>query len=81
MLNRDFVWLNKLPKVARERPITVNTADGNPIKDAGKEYTEEVILRIMDHQEELAWEISPLEKGIGSYPPISMLAQHNPDVQ
>ena len=81
LLNRDFVWMNKLPKVSRARPIVVNTAEGNPIKDAGKEYTEEVILRIGDHQEELTWEISPLEKGIDGYLPISWLSQHNPDVQ
>jgi hypothetical protein len=81
LLSRNFVWMNKLPKVARARPIVVNTAEGNPIKDAGKEYTEEVILRIGDHQEELTWEISPLEKGIDGYLPISWLSQHNPDVQ
>ena len=42
--------MNKLPKVSRARPIVVNTAEGIPMKYAGKEYTAKVILRIGDHQ-------------------------------
>ena len=81
ILNRDFVQRHHMPWVKRDRPITVQTADGKPMEDAGDKYSEDVILRIGTHQEELTWEISRLEDGIDGYLPISWLQLHNPDVQ
>ena len=81
ILKRDFVQRHHIPWVKRDRPITVQTADGKPMEDAGDKYSEDVILRIGTHQEELTWEISRLEDGIDGYLPISWLPLHNPDVQ
>ena len=33
-----------------------------------------------DHQEELAWEVGPLEDGIDGYLPVGWLIKHNPDI-
>ena len=81
ILNKDLVQKRHMPWVERDQPITVLTADGAEMRDAGAKYTEETIMRIADHQEELTWEISCLEKGIDGYLPISWLEQHNPDIQ
>ena len=81
ILNRDFVARHHMPWVQRDRPIMVQTADGKPMEGAGDRYTEDAILRIGTHQEELTWEISRLEDGIDGYLPISWLQTHNPDVQ
>ena len=81
ILNRDFVQRHHMPWVKRDRPITVQTADGKPMEDAGDKYSEDVILRIGTHQEELTWKISRLEDGIDGYLPISWLQLHNPEVQ
>ena len=81
ILNQDFVKRNHIPWVSRDKPISVLTADGKPMEDAGARYSEDLIMRIKEHQEELTWEISRLEDGIDGYLPISWLEQHNPDVQ
>ena len=81
ILNRNFVQRQHMPWVKRNYPITIQTADGKPMEGAGDKHTEEVILRIGTHQEELTWEISGLEDGIDGYLPISWLQLHNPDVQ
>ncbi len=81
ILNKDFVKRNHIPWVRRTQPITVQTVDGKPMEDAGEKHTEDLVLRIGAHQEELSWEISTLEEGIDGYLPISWLQQHNPDVQ
>ena len=47
----------------------MQTADGKPMEDAGDKYSEDVILHIGTHQEELTWEISRLEDGIDGYLP------------
>ena len=70
-----------MPWVKRDRPITVQTTDGKPMEDAGDKYSEDVILHVGTHQEELTWEISRLEDGMNVYLPISWLQLHNPDVQ
>ena len=80
LLSRNFGHMNKLLKVSRALPIMVNIVQGKPIEDAGKEYTDEVILRNGDHQEELTWEILPLGKDVEGYLPISWLPEHNPDI-
>ena len=49
------------------------------MEGAGDKHTEDVILRIGTHQEELTWEISRLEDGIDGYLPISWLQLQNPD--
>ena len=59
----------------------MQTADWKPMEDAGDKYSEDVILRIGTHQEELTCEISRLEDSIDGYLPISWLQLHNPDVQ
>ena len=59
-----------MPWVKRDRPITVQTADGKPMEDAGDKHSEDVILCIRTHQEEWTWEISRLEDGIDGYLPI-----------
>ena len=51
------------------------------MENAGDKYSEDVILHIGTHQEELTWEISRLEDGIDGYLPISWLQLYNPDVQ
>ena len=81
ILNGDFIQRHHLPWVKRDHPITVQTADGTPMEKAGDKHTEEVILRIRTHQEELTWEISRQEDSIYEYLPISWLQLHNPDVQ
>ena len=58
MLNQDFVGGNHIPWVRRDDPITIHTADGEPMNNAGEKYVEDIIMRIQDHQEELSWEIS-----------------------
>ena len=81
ILNRDFVQRHHMPWVKRDYPITVKMADMKPTEGAGDNHSEEVILRIGTHQEELTWEISRLEDGINGYLPISWLQPNNPDVQ
>ena len=81
ILNQDFVKRNHIPWVSRDKPISVLTADGKPMEDAGARYSEDLIMRIKEHQEEFTWVISHLEDGIDGYLPISWLEQHNPDVQ
>ena len=71
ILNRDFIQRHHMPWVKRDHPITVQTADGKPMQGAGDKHSEEVILRIGTHQEELTWEISHLEDGIDGYLAIS----------
>ena len=51
------------------------------MEGAGDKHTEDAILRIGTHQEELTWEIPHLEDSIDGYLPISWLQLHNPDVQ
>ena len=81
VLNRNFVQRHHMPRVQRDCPITVQTANRKPMEDAGYKYSEDIILRIGTHQEELTWEISRLEDGTNGYLPISSLQLHNPDVQ
>ena len=64
ILNRDFIQRHHMPWVKRDHPITVQTADGKPMEGAGDKHSEQVILWIGTHQEELTWEISRLEDGI-----------------
>ena len=70
-----------MPWVKRDHLITVQTANGKPMEGAGDMHTEDVILRIGTHPEELTWEICRLEDGIYGYLPITWLQLHNPDVQ
>ena len=53
-----------MPWVMRNHPITVQTTDVKSMEGAGDEHTEEAIMQIGTHQEELTWEISGLEEGI-----------------
>src|SRR3954451_8099620 len=39
-----------------------------------------LIMRIGHHQEELAWEVGPLEEGVDGYLPGGWLELHNPDI-
>ena len=57
ILNKDFVWKTKVPWTRREVPISVLTADGEPMKEAGERYAQDLIMRIGHHQEELSWEV------------------------
>ena len=79
ILNRDFVKRHHMPRVKRDHPITVQTADGKPMEGARDKHSEEVILRIGTHQEELTWVIFSLEDGIDGYLLITWLQLHNPD--
>ena len=81
ILNKDFVWKTKVPWTRREVPISVLTADGEPMKEAGERYSPDLIMRIGHHQEELSWEVATLEEGIDGYLPVGWLQQHNPDIQ
>lgn len=81
LLNKDFVWNQKVPWIRRDEPISVLSADGQPMTDAGLKYSELLVMRIGYHQEELSWEIGKLEDGIDGYLPIAWLETHNPDIQ
>ena len=60
ILNREFVQGDQMPWLKCDHPITVQTADGKLTEGAGDKHSEEVILKIRTHQEELTWEISYL---------------------
>jgi hypothetical protein len=52
IINLEFVFQHKLPRVKRAEPVRVTGADGTPIEGAGVKYTTPLTMRIGHHQEE-----------------------------
>ena len=80
ILSKSFVWKHKIPTIARADPKHISDAAGRPIEGAGERYSMPLIMRIGHHQEELAWEVGPLEEGVDGYLPVGWLELHNPDI-
>src|SRR5436190_13801076 len=81
ILNEQFVNSNgRVPTGEREHPQKIRDAAGQIIEGAGKRFTQLLTMRMGDHQEELAWEVGPLEEGIDGYLPVGWLIKHNPDI-
>ena len=80
ILNKDYVWKHKIPTVIRAKPQHVRDVAGRLIEGAGDRYSLPLVMRLGHHQEELAWEVGPIEDGVDGVIPIGWLTQHNPDI-
>ena len=69
-----------IPCHTRNNPMPATDAAGREIQGTGKDFTSPLIMRVGEHQEELAWEVGPLEEGIDGYLPVGWFIQHNPDI-
>ena len=69
-----------IPCHTRNNPMPATDAAGREIQGTGKSYTSPLIMRVGEHQEELAWEVGPLEEGIDGYLPVGWFVKHNPDI-
>jgi hypothetical protein len=79
-MNKTVVNRERMTVIKRAEAISISTADGSEMKEAGVYYTPPYTMRIGSHQEEISWEVATLEDGVSGYLPISWLAKHNPDI-
>jgi hypothetical protein len=79
-MNKTVVNRARMTVIKRAEAISISTADGSEMKEAGMYYTPPYTMRIGSHQEEISLEVATLEDGVSGYLPISWLAKHNPDI-
>ena len=80
LMNENFLWKHKVPRIHRAKPITILAGDEHVMEGAGKTHTPPIIMRIKKHQEEIEWEVGKMDEHIDGYLPIEWLNRHNPDV-
>jgi len=78
ILSQQFVTDSPLMAKQRVRPVTVTTATGETIEDAGTYYIPLTTLKLKNHKEKMSWEVGKIESGIDGYPPVVWLTHHNP---
>ena len=67
ILSEDFVKKEKIPVERRSSPIQMLDAQGDLMMGAGEYFTSPLEMVMGKHEENIRWEVGPLEKGISGY--------------